>query len=102
MSLQDLLNEGYLKAHKTSKNEINQLLVVYERDLVDAQVEDVSDDRRFAIAYNAALMVAVAALAVSGRQATGEAAQTQWICPCKSPVYRAARLSRYDFHGSEF
>jgi hypothetical protein len=36
------------------------------RDLKDSQAQDVSDDWRFAIAYNAALQAATAALAAAG------------------------------------
>jgi hypothetical protein len=72
VSLPDWLNEGRLKIHKTSKKEIDQLLAVFERDLADAQVESLSADRRFTTAYNAALMVSIAALAASGYRASGE------------------------------
>ena len=72
MSLQSWLNEGKLKAHKTSKSEINQLLAVFDRDLADARVKALSADRRFATAYNAALMVSIAALAASGYRTSGE------------------------------
>ena len=72
MSLQDWLNEGRLKEHKTSRNEISRLLAVFERDLADAQVKTLSADRRFTTAYNAALMVSIAALAASGYRAANE------------------------------
>ena len=72
MSLQDWLNEGRLKTHKTSRKEIEQLFAVFERDMADAQAEGLSDDRRFTTAYNAALMVARAALAASGYRTSGE------------------------------
>jgi hypothetical protein len=72
MSLQDWLNEGKLRTHKTSKNEIDQLMAVFERDISDAQVKGLSADRRFAVAYNAALMMAVAALAACGYRAATE------------------------------
>jgi uncharacterized protein (UPF0332 family) len=72
VSLQDWLKEGRLRAHKSSKKEINQLLAVFERDLVDAQVKNLSADRRFTTAYNAALMVSIAALAASGYRASSE------------------------------
>jgi hypothetical protein len=47
------------------------LLICLElwRDLKDSQAKDVSDDWRFAIAYNAALQAATAALAASGYRA---------------------------------
>jgi len=72
MSLEDWLNKGRLRAHKTSKSEIAQLLVIFGRDIADAQSNSISIDRRFATAYNAALMVSVAALAASGYKAAGE------------------------------
>ena len=72
MSLQDWLNEGRLKTHNTSREEIGQLFAVFERDMADTQTEGLSDDRRFTTAYNAALMVARAALAASGYRTSGE------------------------------
>jgi hypothetical protein len=42
------------------------------RDLKDSQAKDVSDDWRFAIAYNAALQAATAALAAAGYRASRE------------------------------
>ncbi len=72
MSLQDWLNEGRLKTHKTSQKEIEQLFAVFERDMADARTEAFSADGRFAVAYNAALMVARAALAASGYRTSGE------------------------------
>ena len=72
MSLQDWLNEGRLKTHTTSQKEIEQLFAVFERDMADAQAENLSTDRRFTTAYNAALMVARAALAASGYRTSGE------------------------------
>ena len=72
MSLQDWLSEGRLKPHKASREEIEKLLAVFERDMADAQTEELSDDRKFTTAYNAALMIARAALAASGYRTAGE------------------------------
>ena len=55
MSFADWVNNGWLVAHKSSKQEIGNLLGIVARDLKDSQAKDVSDDWRFAIAYNAAL-----------------------------------------------
>lgn len=74
MSLKDLLEEDRLKQHKTSREEIDNLMAVYKRDLADSQIEHMSIDRRFATAYSAALMVARAALAASGYRTSGEGA----------------------------
>lgn len=79
MSLQDWLNEGSLKAHKTSRKEIEQLFAVFERDMRDTRAEDLSADRRFATAYNAALMAARAALAASGYRTSGEGSHYRTI-----------------------
>lgn len=72
MSLEDWLKEGRLRQHKTSRDEIKQLLAVYYRDMADAQARVISADRRFATAYNAALTAATAALATSGYRPAGE------------------------------
>jgi len=73
MSLSDWLRVQWLKAHKTSPQEIGNLLGVADRDLRDCQVQGLSDDARLAIAYNAALQCASAALAACGYQASREA-----------------------------
>jgi len=50
MSLKELLNQGRLRQHKTSKKEIENLLELVRRDIKDAKVEGLSSDRRFACA----------------------------------------------------
>jgi hypothetical protein len=62
------VKNGWLVAHKSSKEEIANLLGIVARDLKDSQAKDVSDDWRFAIAYNAALQ----ALAAAGYRASRE------------------------------
>ena len=69
MSFADWVKNGWLVAHKSSKQEIANLLGIVARDLKDSQAKDVSDDWRFAIAYNAALQAATAALAAAGYRA---------------------------------
>jgi hypothetical protein len=61
VSFADWVNNGWLVAHKSSKQEIGNLLGIVARDLKDSEAKDVSDDWRFAIAYNAALQAAPAA-----------------------------------------
>jgi len=70
MSLRDWLNNGWLIEHKTSRQEITDLLAVADRDLADCQAEGLSPDWRLGIAYNAALQAATAALAIAGYRAT--------------------------------
>ena len=55
MSLEDWLNEGHLKRHRSNLREIGQLLAVFRRDITDARITGLSLDRQFESAYNAAL-----------------------------------------------
>ena len=68
MSLKQWLDNGWLRLHKTSKSEIDNLLRIVERDLKDAQ-KGVSDDWRFGIAYNAALKLCTIILYAEGFKA---------------------------------
>ncbi len=71
MSLKALLADGRIRAHKTSAREVADLLRVVDRDLADAAIPQLSTDRRFATAYNAALQLATIALHASGHRAAG-------------------------------
>ncbi len=55
MTLKDWDSNGWVRFHKTSEQEIKQLLEIVNRDIKDAQQRSVSADWRFGIAYNAAL-----------------------------------------------
>ena len=71
MPLKDLLADRSIRPHKTSAQEVADLLHVVERDLADAEIEELSPDRRFATAYNAALQLATIALHAAGYRAAG-------------------------------
>ncbi|MBN2543706.1 hypothetical protein JXI42_12645 [bacterium] len=71
MTLEKFQNQDKLKPHKTSDREINDLLRLVKRDLKDAQVKNISNDRRFATAYNAVFQLATIVLYCSGYQAKG-------------------------------
>jgi hypothetical protein len=73
MSLKNWRNNGWLTDHKTSPQEITDLLAVSERDLKDSSAPGLSPDWQLAIAYNAALQAATAALFASGYRAGREA-----------------------------
>lgn len=73
MSLKDWQLNGWLIAHKTSPQEIADLLAVADRDLNDCKASGLSADWRLNIAYNAALQAATAALAACGYRAVREA-----------------------------
>jgi uncharacterized protein (UPF0332 family) len=66
-----LLNEGKIYRHKTSKKEIRDLLEISERDLKDASIKELSADRRFATAYNAALQMATIVMHCEGYRSAG-------------------------------
>lgn len=65
-SLKTWLSNGWLKEHTTSRDEIASLLAVADRDLAASETPGLHNDWRFNIAYNAALQLASAALAISG------------------------------------
>jgi hypothetical protein len=60
------LAKGDVKAHQTSKQEIENLRALITRDLGDAAIAGLSADRRFATAYNAALQTGTIAIACAG------------------------------------
>ena len=66
MSWKKLRAEGRVHAHRTSKKELDDLRAVIVRDLEDAAIQELSDDRRFATAYNAALQTATMSIACAG------------------------------------
>jgi len=71
MSLKRLLNQGKLAYHKTSKKEISNLLRLVKRDIRDARVKGLSNDRKFATAYNAMLQSATILLYCNGYKTKG-------------------------------
>jgi hypothetical protein len=73
MSLRDWLQNGWLDAHQSSREEIQNLLHLADRDLRASQAAGLGTDWRFAIAYNAALQAATAVLAAAGFRAAREA-----------------------------
>ena len=73
MSLQNWLQNSWLVEHKSSPQEITDLLGVVDRDLEDSKSQGLSADWQMNIAYNAALQTANAALAAAGYRATRNA-----------------------------
>ena len=71
MILKKLLADKQLQKHKTSPSEVAALLAIVDRDLRDASQPDLSTDRRFATAYNAALQLATIALHTVGYRTSG-------------------------------
>lgn len=65
MSLKQWADNGWLKPHQTSREEIGNLLAIVDRDLEDAE-GGISLDWRFNIAYNAALKLCTILLYAKG------------------------------------
>lgn len=66
MTLNDLLNNRIIQEHTSSKDEVSDLRKLIKRDLQDASIKELSSDRRFATAYNAALQLSKMAIACAG------------------------------------
>ena len=66
MSLSQWQNNGWLRPHKTDKEEISNLLAIADRDIADATNPMLSDDWKFGIAYNAALKLCTVMLYAAG------------------------------------
>lgn len=71
-SLESWLRNRWLVRHTSSSEEIANLFALSDRDLDACQTKNLPADWRFAIAYNAALQAATAALAAAGYRASRE------------------------------
>ena len=72
MSLREFEKNGWIRPHTTSRQEIQDLLSIVTRDLRDAEVNELSADWRFGIAYNGALKLCTVLLYTQGyRSGTG-------------------------------
>ena len=74
MTLKQWPDNGWLKSHKTSREEIKNLLAIVDRDLEDGQESSISADWRFGIAYNAALKLCIVLLKACSITARS------WLC----------------------
>lgn len=71
MSLRKFADKGWLRSHKSSKQEIADLLEIVDRDIKDSG-GSISADWRFGIAYNSALKLCTILLYAEGyRTSTG-------------------------------
>jgi hypothetical protein len=66
MSWAKLLQDGKVHRHRTSVQELSEIRRLVARDLADATLQGLSEDRRFATAYNAALQTAKMVIACTG------------------------------------
>ena len=72
MTWTKLLGSHDVQRHRTSKKELADIRALVARDLADATVAGLSADRRFATAYNAALLAANMAIACAGYRVTAK------------------------------
>ena len=73
MTWTKLLGSHDVARHRTSKKELDDIRALVARDLADAKVAGLYADRRFATAYNAALLAAHMAIACAGYRVTAKA-----------------------------
>ena len=71
MSLKRLHSQCRLSRHRTSQKEISNLLRLVKRDIKDARVKGLSNDRKFATTYNAVLQLGIILLYCNGYRAKG-------------------------------
>ncbi len=66
MTWNELLAENRVETHTTRKQELDDLRSAVERNLGDAAIPQLSADNRFAMVYEAALLLGKMAVAVPG------------------------------------
>ncbi len=79
MILKKWINEGRIQRHSTNKIEVENLFKLVDRDLKDSKIKQLSTDRRFATAYNAALQLATIVLHAAGYRVKSNAGGHHWI-----------------------
>ncbi len=74
MSLKQWADNGWLRPYRTTTQEIQNLLAIAQRDPADARSDDISDDWRFGIVYNATLKLCTILLYAEGYRPSHELA----------------------------
>lgn len=85
MSWKKLLESGRVEQHETSVEELDDLRYLVQRNMEDAAIPELSDDRRFGIAYEAVLILCKLAIACAGYRVRGHAGHVT--------TFEAARLA---------
>ena len=87
-----------LHRHTTSRSELDELRAVVARDLADAAIDQLSSDRRFAVAYNAVQQLAKMVLACEGyRVSTSKAGQHATTFEAAGLILGATHQPRIDY-----
>jgi hypothetical protein len=96
ISWRRLAVDGRVEPHKPSRRELAELRRTIRRNLQDASLSGLSDDNRFGIAYEAALMAAKMAIACAGYRIRGEGShETSFIALEIALGPSAAQIGRY-------
>lgn len=85
-SLKNLLDKGDLKPHTPTKSEIDGIRKLVRRDLKDADIQELSIDRRFATAYNAALNLSRIVVISEGYRITAKIGHHKVSFSCASKI----------------
>jgi hypothetical protein len=93
MTLSSWVDNGWLKAHRSSPEEVGALLAAADADLIDAQTDGLSPAWAFNIAYNAALHLCTSVLAAAGFRAERDAKHYRTIAALPLVIGDAARDS---------
>jgi hypothetical protein len=92
MTLESWQENGWLRPHNTSKQEIKSILELVERDLAEASKVEITKDWRFNIAYNAGLQLATLVLYSAGYR-TGRGESKHYRIIQALPLVMGQRLS---------
>jgi len=107
MRLPDWLRSGDLQRQPATREEIERFFGIAARDLGDCEVAGVSRDRQFAIAYEAALTLAMVVLRAADYRLRGSSAGHHWLtfallpeimgpqAEARSRYYQACRRKRH-------
>jgi len=96
-----MLGKGELQPHRTSRQELDGLRKVVERDLQDSRLQGLSADRRFATAYNAALQSGIMILYCSGyRPSTSRGGHHRNVFEALRHILDSSHHDRIDYFDS--
>ena len=84
-----------VQRHRTSKKELDDIRALIARDLADAGVTAVSADRRFATAYNAALLTAHMVIACAGYRVTAKTGHHKVVFNAMTLSAHASKYADY-------
>lgn len=97
MSLKNWLNSGDLQKVVVTEKSLQDLLRLIERDLKDSQVKGLSEDRRYATAYGAALNLASYAIRKQGYRVSGKVGHHRITFEAAAEILGADSVEFMDF-----